>query len=317
MGRTVRQTVEGLGMGRASYYRWRNGEAEGTLPAPHPRVLMPEEWTLIDRVKEQQPHLRHRRIQGVLQAMGVYLSASSVYERLKARGWAQSYERRPAPWKEPRYEVWRRNVMWGCDWTQLRIAGLRWYLLTLIDFFSRLVVAYRLVPSVHAGEVKAIYQEGLLAQGIALTASGKPELRVDRGSPNTSWVTKEFFTIIGAELSFARVRRPTDNAITERFYGTIKQEEIYLVGNYPDPRSGSQEIGGYIRRYNTERPHQALWNFTPQAVHELNNKTELLRQLKTIKRQTLARRRQYWLTRQDPLLEGQGSDSLEIPVLSQ
>jgi transposase InsO family protein len=35
---------------------------------------------------------------------------------------------------------------------------------------------------------------------------------------------------LGAELSFARVRRPTDNALTERFYGTIKQEEIYLVG---------------------------------------------------------------------------------------
>lgn len=317
MGQRVKQTVEGLGIGRASYYRWRTGEAAGSLPVPHPRVLMPEELTLIDQMKERQPHLRHRRIQGLLQAMGVYLSASSVYQRLRARGWAQSYERRPAPWKEPRYEVFRRNVMWGCDWTQLRIAGLRWYLLTLIDFFSRLVVASRVVPSVHAGEVKALYQEGLLAQGIELTASGKPELRVDRGSPNTSGVTKEFFTIIGAELSFARVRRPTDNAITERFYGTIKQEEIYLVGNYPDPVSGRQEIGGYIRRYNTQRPHQALWNFTPQAVHDLNNKTELLRQLKTIKRQTLERRRQYWLTRQDPLLDGRGSDSLEIPVLSQ
>jgi len=317
MGRNVKQTVEGLGIGRASYYRWRYGEAEGAFPAQHPRVLMPEEWTLIDRVKEQQPHLRHRRIQGLIQSMGLYLSASSVYKRLKARGWEQSYERRPAPWKEPRYEVVRRNGMWGGDWTQLRIAGLRWYLLTLIDFFSRLVVASRIVPSVHAGEVKALYQEGLLSQGIELKDSVKPELRADRGSPNTSWVTREFFTIIGAELSFARVRRPTDNAITERFYGTIKQEEIYLVGSYPDLVSARQEIGRYIRHYNTERPHQALWNFTPQAVHDLNNKTELLRRLKTIKRQTLERRRQYWLTRQEALLEGRGSDSLEIPVLSQ
>jgi len=244
MGRTVTHAVAGLGIGRASDYRWRHGEAEGAFPAHHPRVLRPEEWTVIDQVKEQQPHLRHRRIQGLIQAMGLYLSASSVYKRLKARGWAQSSERRPAPWKEPRDEVVRRHVMWGCDWTQRRIAGLRWYLLTLIDFFSRLVVAHRLVPSVHAGEVKALYQEGLLSQGIELTASGKPELRADRGSPNTSWVTKEFFAILGAELSFARVRRPTDNAITERFYGTIKQEEIYLVGSYPDPRSGWQEIGG-------------------------------------------------------------------------
>lgn len=311
MGRPVTHAVVGLGIGRASYYRWRQrGPAAAARVAPQPRALTPAELTLIDQVKAQQPHLRHRRIQGVLQAQGVYVSASSVYHRLKRQGWVEAYTRRPAPWREPRYEVCRRHVLWGCDWTRLRIAGLRWYLLTLIDFFSRLVVAHRLVPSVHAGEVKALYQEGLLAQGIELTAPSKPELRVDRGSPNTSWVTQEFFAIIGAELSFARIRRPTDNAITERFYGTIKQEELYLVGNYPDVISGRQEIGGYIRHYNTERPHQALWNFPPQVVHDLNNKSELLRRLHQLKRRTLERRRWYWVN-------GHESGSLKSPVLSQ
>lgn len=310
------EVAKTLEISRASYYRWRQGPKEGS-PVQNPRVLTPAEVEQIDRVKEQHPEWRHRRIQGALQAEGTYVSATRVYERLKAQGWDQSYERRPAPWKEPRYEVFRRNVMWGCDWTQLRIAGLRWYLLTLIDFFSRVVVAHRIVPSVHAGEVKALYQEGLLSQGMGLKAPEKPELRVDRGSPNTSWVTREFFALIQAELSFARVRRPTDNAITERFYGTIKQEEIYLVGDYPDGLSARQEIGGYIRRYCTERPHQALWNFTPQFVHDLNNKTELLRQLKEIKRQTLERRRQYWLTQQDPLPGGSKSELIKIPILSQ
>ena len=56
MGRTVKQTVEGLGIGRASYSRWRTGEAEGVLPAHNPRALTPEELTLMDRVKEEQPH---------------------------------------------------------------------------------------------------------------------------------------------------------------------------------------------------------------------------------------------------------------------
>jgi len=75
---------------------------------------------------------------------------------------------------------------------------------------------------VNAGHVKAIYRAALAVEGISASAERKPELRVDRGSPNTSRVTREFFEILGAELSFARVRRPTDNAITERFYGTIK-----------------------------------------------------------------------------------------------
>ena len=89
------------------------------------------------------------------------------------------------------------------------------------------------------------------------------------------------------------------------------------MGDYPDGLSARQEIGGYIRRYCTERPHQALWNFTPQFVHDLNDKTELLRRLKELKRQTLERRRQYWLTRQDPLPSGLERELVKTPILSQ
>jgi putative transposase len=299
MGRPVKEAAKTLRIPRSSYYRWRKGGCQEPA-AQNLRILTPEEWERIDRVKEGHPEWRHRRIQGALQAEGTYVSFSSVYKRLKEQGWEQSFKRRSSPWQEPRYEVIRRNLLWGADWTKLRIAGLRWYLLTLIDFFSRLLVAHRIVPSVHAGCVKALYQEGLLSQGIGLKSPLKPEMRVDRGSPNTSWVTKEFFETIGSKLSFARVRRPTDNAITERFYGTAKQEEIYLVGDYPDALSAQREIGSYIHHYNTERPHQALWNFTPKTVHDLNNKTELLQRLKEIKRQTLKKRRWYWLNRQNP-----------------
>ncbi|MCC7201975.1 MAG: transposase [Nitrospirae bacterium] len=174
-------------------------------------------------------------------------------------------------------------MMWGCDWTKLSIGHLRWYLLTLIDFFSRLIITFDIIPTVNASHINEIYRRGLDGQGIPLDAEVKPELRVDRGSPNTSWVTQEFFKIIGSELSFARVRRPTDNAITERFYGSIKQEEIYLVGNYPDEISAREEIGRYIGFYNKERPHQSLYNYTPEYVHNLNNKTQQLREQTELK----------------------------------
>ncbi len=146
----------------------------------------------------------------------------------------------------------------------------------------------------HAGNVKAVYQAGLKGQGISVHSETKPELRVDRGSPNTAGITQEFFEALGAELSFARVRRPTDNALTERFYGTVKQEEIYLVGNYPDQISAREEIGRYLRFYNESRPHQALFNFTPAHVHEVNNKSVLMAELKEIKRTTRERRKAYW-----------------------
>ena len=171
---------------------------------------------------------------------------------------------------------------------------MRWYLLTIIDCFSRYLIAFAVVPTVNASHVQAVYRQGLKAQGIPLEATQKPELRVDRGSPNTAWVTQEFFQQLEAELSFARVRRPTDNAITERFYGSLKQEEVYLVGNYPDERSAREEIGRYIEQYNHHRPHQALMNFTPGYVHQINNKTRLVQERQALKQAARDRRRAYW-----------------------
>jgi transposase InsO family protein len=131
------------------------------------------------------------------------------------------------------------------------------------------VIEYDIYPSINASHIKHLYTKGLKSQGIGRKGI-LPELRTDRGSPNTSLVTQEFFSLLGADLSFARVRRPTDNALTERFFGTAKQEEIHIVGSYPDEQSAYHEIGTYIRSYNYERPHQGLWNFTPAHVHEVN-----------------------------------------------
>ena len=307
-GRRISEVLGSLGVARSSYYRWRKGPADKAAPRQSSYQITEEERGRIEEVKEAHPEYRHRRIQGVLQSQGVYLSASAIYEYLRQRGWVQSYDRRAAPWKEPRYEVRQRNLMWGCDWSKLLVGGVRWYLLTVIDFFSRRIVAYDVVPTVHAGHVKAIYQAGLKNQAISIHSETKPELRVDRGSPNTSWVTQEFFEALGAELSFARVRRPTDNALTERFYGTVKQEEIYLVGNYPDETSAREEIGRYIETYNRFRPHQALFNFTPAHVHEVNNKSLLLQELNELKRRTRERRKAYWADRsngsQEPIQGG-------------
>jgi putative transposase len=301
-GRPVGEVLNSLGVARSSYYRWKKGEGKKVERLRSSYEITAEERQQIDAVKEEHPLYRHRRIQGVLQQRGVYLSATVIYEHLKARGQVEAYERRAAPWKEPRYEVWQRNVMWGSDWTKLRVGAVRWYLVTVIDFFSRWIVAWEVVPTVHAGVMKAIYEAGLNNQGISKQSVAKPRLRVDRGSPNTSGITQEFFESLGAELSFARVRRPTDNALTERFYGTIKQEEIYLVGNYPDEISAKEEIGRYIEDYHHHRPHQALMNFTPAHVHEVNNKSRLMAELKEMKRKTREKRKEFWARRSDASL---------------
>lgn len=112
-------------------------------------------------------------------------------------------------------------------------------------------------------------------------------------------MTKQFFKDIEADLSFARVHRPADNARTERFYGTIKQEEIYLAGDYQDEETANHEIAKYMNYYCNERPHQSLWNYPPKYVHELNNKTELLNQLKALKIKCWTERKNYWIQKKE------------------
>jgi putative transposase len=296
-GRSITEMLLSFGVARSSFYRWKRQSESGELNQQkmivNPRTLTAFERSRILEVKAKNPTLRHRRLQGELQKEGLFISASSVYKTLKEKKAVEPYARRPSPWDEPFYEIIGVNRMWGADWTRLKINHTRWYLLTLIDFFSRLIIAYDIVPNVNAGHVKTLYLSGLDSQNIPINWH-KPTLRVDRGSPNTSRVTKRFFKDIEADLSLARVKRPTDNAITERFYGTIKQEEIYVVESYPDLTSAKEEIGKYIEFYNKERPHQSLWNFTPQAVHELNNKTKILRALKELKRKTFTDRKAYW-----------------------
>jgi len=291
-GYTITETLNDLKIKRSTYYAWL--KPKDNKKVKRITELTPEEKQMIEKTKDEYPHFRHRQIQGILQNQGLCLSYSSVYNHLKSIDMIEPYERRPSPLKDPRYNIWRRNLMWGCDWTKLLINRTRWYLLIVIDFFSRYIIAYDIYPSINASHIKHIYTQGLKNQGIDKKSDILPDLRTDRGSPNTSLVTKEFFDIIGADLSFARVRRPTDNALTERFFGTAKQEEIYMVGSYPDEYSGRYEINNYTDHYNNKRPHQSLWNFTPAHIHEVNNNTKILEELSKLKHETRLKRRLYW-----------------------
>lgn len=86
-GRRVGEALESMGVARSSYYRWKKSEHEEKNSSwQNSYEITTEERKLIDEVKEQYPQYRHRRIQGILQQRGIYLSASVVYGHLKAQG---------------------------------------------------------------------------------------------------------------------------------------------------------------------------------------------------------------------------------------
>ncbi len=195
-GRKIKDVLKVLGVPASSYYRWISTQslvAEIKLVHPSDRItsmsLTPEDRALILNTKMENPILRHRQIQGLLQNRGKYFSASSIYHELKSKNLIERYERRPAPWDEPFYEMRSANMMWGADWTKIKIGGERWYLLTLIDFYSRKIVEWRILRTVNAGNIKELYSSGLAGLNLPDEWPNKPELRVDRGSPNTAHVT--------------------------------------------------------------------------------------------------------------------------------
>jgi putative transposase len=225
--------------------------------------------------KKLEPQLSHRRISGSLRPEGYWVSPSSCYRILKPLGWVSLPNLREAPWKVPRYEPFRPNQIWGEDWTLLVIDSLRHYLLTIIDYFSRYIVAWGIVRTVTRLEVQNLLALAYLSEGIKPEDS-KPLLRADLGSPNMAHSTKRLIRDLGMVLSPNRPHRPTDNGRQERWYRTAKQEEIYCYPTYPTAEIARLSLGRYIHRYNEQRPHQALWNYYPGYVHRLGNKSKLL-----------------------------------------
>lgn len=313
-GIPVRETLCQVGIARSSYYRWMSKwkvqeEATSDHIVRGVPELRPEEAQAIIRRKEKEPHLSHRQISGLLRQEGLWVSESSCYRLLKDKNLVEPREVRPAPWNQAAYEPFRPNQSWGLDWTQLRVAGLRRYLVTVIDFFSRYLLAWAIVRTVTQEEVTALVTLALLDQKLEEVPERlRPRLRVDRGSANTSSVTKEVLQELAMELSYSRVARPTDNARQERFYRTIKQEEIYVVLDYPSDDGARDNIGRYMQYYNDKRPNQALWNATPAEVHRIGNKTQLLERMRERKINARNERRLYW----ESMNNNPGSNQLNI-----
>jgi transposase InsO family protein len=101
--------------------------------------------------------------------------------------------------------------IWGEDWTILTIGDRRHYLLTIIDYFSRFLIAWGVVPTVTQKEVQNLLYLSFLSEGLE-HQKRKPILRVDLGSPNIARNTKRLIKDLVMLLSLSLPHRPTDNA---------------------------------------------------------------------------------------------------------
>lgn len=151
------------------------------------------------------------------------------------------------------------NHVWGCDITYVRLRSGWLYLVAILDWYSRYVVSWALDDTLELPFV-------LDAVGQALTIATPQIWNTDQGSQFTSPQLTTIITEAGAQISMDGKGRAFDNIFTERFWRSLKYEEIYL-SDYGNPREARQGIAQYIQFYNTERPHQALADRRPVQLY--------------------------------------------------
>ena len=149
--------------------------------------------------------------------------------------------------------------IWGIDITYIRLPHGWLYLVAVLDWFSRYVLAWELDQTLEMPFV-------LAAVDRALSGSTPTILNSDQGSHFTSRPYLERLQASGVQISMDGKGRALDNIFTERLWRTVKYEEVYLH-EYEDPRAARRGLAAYFEFYNQERIHQSLRYRTPAEVY--------------------------------------------------
>jgi putative transposase len=154
----------------------------------------------------------------------------------------------------------RPDQVWAADITYIPLAHGFVYLVAIMDWYSRRVLAWRLSNTLDA----SFCVEALLD---ATEQFGAPE--IFNTSQGAQFTAEEFIGVLRArsvKISMDGKGRCLDNVFVERLWRSLKYEEVYLHA-YEDMREAGRGIGRYVAFYNHERPHQALGYQTPDAFY--------------------------------------------------
>lgn len=154
----------------------------------------------------------------------------------------------------------RPNQVWEIDITYLPMAKGFMYLFAIIDVFTRFIVGWGISNTMTAEWCASITKEAVITHG-------KPEIiNSDQGSQFTSEVHTELLKKYEIQISMDGKGRAIDNIYIERFWRTIKYEDIYLKV-YENGISLFKGVEKYMHFYNTKRKHQHLENKTPKDLY--------------------------------------------------
>ncbi len=298
---SVKRTLEKLGVARTNFYRWYDRYQAGGPEALEDRSPMPSRvWNRIpDDVREavvelalEEPELSPRELAvHFTDTQSYFISESSVYRLLKAHDMITSPAfvviKAAAEFKD---KTTRPNQLWQTDFTYLKvIVWGQYYLSTILDDYSRYIIAWKLCTSMRVGDVTDTLELALQASGCdQATVVHKPRLLSDNGPSYIASDLADWLQDSGMEHSRGAPYHPQTQGKIERWHQTLKNR--ILLENYYFPGDLEAQIEAFVDHYNHQRYHESLNNLTPADVYFGRGQTILLQRERT-KRKTLETRR--------------------------
>jgi transposase InsO family protein len=291
LGASVSETCRILELPRDRYYRWVGGADPATLTAAALEDRPPVPLLVANRLTEEERQAmlaiatceahadqRHRKLAHLLgREQGVFVSPSSMLRLLGEHGLVEragGRARKPRPGREE-LALDGPGQLWAWDLSYIPVGTPRrfWYLVAIIDCWSRKLVGHVLWPQATAAEVIATWDKALAAEGLlALEEAERPSLPAslsDRGTQMTSRSVRAFFNDLGIVAHHARPRHPNDNATMESWFATYKGERLWHTDyTSATPAEVAEDLDAFVDFYNHRRLHQGIGFVTPAERHD-------------------------------------------------
>jgi putative transposase len=229
-----------------------------------------ELMALVDRQYLRTPFYGARRLAAWLRTQGHAVTRKRVKRLMQLMGLAALYQRLRTSRPAPEHRIYpyllrglvieRINQVWAADICYIPMARGFLYLVAVMDWVSRYVLAWRLSNLLDTSFCVAALEEAL--------SKGRPEIfNTDQGSQFTD---EDFTSVLHAHevaISMDGRGRFSDNIFVERLWRSLKYEEVYLRA-YESVAEARQGIASYFEFYNNERLHQALGYRAPRQLFE-------------------------------------------------
>ena len=259
---SISRQCELLGLPRSNYYY------EPAQESPENLELM----RLIDQHHLQHPHTGKLAMTQWLQLQGHHVNIKRIRRLMNLMGITALYPRPRTTLRNPDHKIYpyllrgtkidRVNQVWSTDITYIPMQRGFMYLAAVIDWHSRHVLAWEISNSLESTFCVEVLERALDS------GSGLPEIfNTDQGSQFTS---NPFLSVLREKeikISMDGKGRAIDNLIIERFWRSLKYEDIYLK-DYATVSDLYRGLDDYVHFYCTERPHQSLNGQTPASVYK-------------------------------------------------